>query len=454
MGQVDDGSFFPRERHFNEGRWPAVIPRAQCLGAAALLAAAWLGGCSDGVGLHHTVTPPPPPQPGPIVSAPHQIVTAGATSVVNAPTGGDGVFYVSMPTGTVPGAATVGIRDLRTLGGLTTAAVDGGFDPVQLTGMVGDTIWIITFDARNNVLASVQMTVPASAPPIVIRTQPPKKKTDVPLNEALLVYFSEPVDGASVAPPSIQLLQGTTAVRGAVRFADSAHVSVDFVPDAPLAANAGYQLVVTSQVRDLDGQALAAPDTIPFTTGTTTLGPTASVTLPTDTITVTGLTYQMTVKVRDAAGNELTGRPVVWAVDNSGVFTISTTGLLTVHAEGAGGVQATVDGISSGWKSIYARWGPVAKVVVSPDTTLTQGDQTTLRATVTDALGRLLNESFHILKWSNSSPNVATAAPPFPLAFSVTVTAVSPGQTTITATSEGVSGAATVTVVPRPPLVW
>jgi alpha-tubulin suppressor-like RCC1 family protein len=414
---------------------------------ALLLVLGWLGGCS---GDNHMGPPPPPPLPQrAVVSAPHQIVGGALASLTS---GGDAVFYVSMPTGTVPGAAEVKIQNLRTSESVTTFAIDGGFDPVSLTGSVGDSVQIWTLDPRGGVLASEKLGVPSSAPPIVIRTQPPKKSTDVPLNDALLIYFSEPVDAATLAPPSIQLLQGRTSVSGSVRFADSAHVSVVFVPDASLAPNAAYQLVVTSTVLDLGGLGLSAPDTIPFVTGTTTTGPTASVTLTTDTLRVTGLTYQMSVRVHDAAGNELADRPVVWAVDNSGVFSISATGLLTVHAEGGGAVQATVDGISSGWKSVYAAGGPVAKIVVSRDTTLTQGDQTTLGATLTDALGRLLSTSYHTVTWSNSAPGVATAVTTYPGAWSVTVTAATPGTTTITATSEGVSGAATVTVTPPPPV--
>src|SRR5207247_813654 len=294
----------------------------------------------------------------------------------------------------------------------------------------------------------------ASTPPIVIRTQPPKKRTDVPLNGALLVYFSEPVDGATVTPASIQLLQGTTPVSGTTRFADSNHISVEFVPDAPLAANTEYQLVVTNQVRDLDGQALPAPETVPVTSGTTTLGPTASVTLTADTISIRGLTYQMTVLVRDAAGNELPDRPVVWAVDNPGVLTVSVSGLLTAHAEGPCGVQATVDGISSGWKSVYVMGGDVASVVVGPNPdTVIQGDQTLMGAAVYDARGLRITRG---LVWSSNAPGVADVVPQWPGGPIATVTGYASGTAFITAAYQGatgtISGTATIVVNPPPPV--
>jgi uncharacterized protein YjdB len=409
-----------------------------------------LGGCSSG---DHVGPPPPPPPPsGAVVSDPHQVVGAAVRGRTSLNGGGNSVFYVSMPTGTVPGALEVKIQGPSA--SLTALAIDGGFDPVQFTGAVGDSVQIYVLDAAGAVLASMKVGVPASTPPIVVRTQPPKKKTDVPLNGALLVLFSEPVDGATVTPPSIQLLQGTTAVSGATRFADSDHVSVEFVPAASLAANTSYQLVVTDQVRDLDGQVLAAPDTIPFTTGTTTLGPTASVTLTADTISIRGLTYQMTVLVRDAAGNELPDRPVTWAVSDPGVATISATGLLTAHAEGPVGVEAIVDGISSGWKSVYVMGGDLVSVVVRPNPdTVIQGDQTTLGATLYDARGIVLQP--RPIAWSSNAPSVATVAPQFQGGTAATATGIAPGTALITAAWEGpttISGTATLVVSPPPPV--
>lgn len=418
---------------------------------SVVLALGWLGGCSgpDHIG---PPQPPPPPPPGPVVSDPHQVVGTAVTGLTRVSSGGNGVYYVSMPTGTVPGAFEAKIQGPSA--SLTAVAIDGGFDPVRMTGAVGDSVQIYVLDAGHQVLAGMKLGVPASTPPIVIRTQPPRKKTDVPLNGALLVFFSEPVDGATVTPASIQLLQGTTPVSGTVRFADSNHVSVEFVPDAPLAANTAYQLVVTTQVRDLDGQALPAPETVPFTTGTTTLGPTASVTLTADTISIRGLTYQMTVLVRDAAGNELTDRPVTWAVSDPGVLTVSATGLLTAQSEGPCGVQATVDGISSGWKTVYVMGGDLVSVVVRPNPdTVIQGDQTTLGATLYDARGIVLQP--RPLTWSSDAPGVASVVPSFAGGNFANATGIAPGTALITAAWQGpstISGTATLVVNPPPPV--
>jgi len=48
--------------------------------------------------------------------------------------------------------------------------------------------------------------------PVIVRTNPPPKKRDVPLNAAIVIVFSEPVDGRTLNSSAVQLLRGTTPV--------------------------------------------------------------------------------------------------------------------------------------------------------------------------------------------------------------------------------------------------
>ena len=90
---------------------------------------------------------------------------------------------------------------------------------------------------------------------------------------------------------------------------------------------------------------------------------------------------------------------------------------------------------------------PVASVVVSPSsTTLEIGQTAQLTATVTDAGGNVL--SGRTIAWSSSSQAVATVG------AAGLVTAVGPGVTTLTATSEGRSGTAAATVVAPVAATW
>jgi uncharacterized protein YjdB len=56
-----------------------------------------------------------------------------------------------------------------------------------------------------------------------------------------------------------------------------------------------------------------------------------------------GQTTQATAVAKDANGNVLTGRPVIWTSLNSAVATVSATGLVTALASGSATIRATVD---------------------------------------------------------------------------------------------------------------
>ncbi|MBX6333355.1 MAG: Ig-like domain-containing protein, partial [Gemmatimonadaceae bacterium] len=88
---------------------------------------------------------------------------------------------------------------------------------------------------------------------------------------------------------------------------------------------------------------------------------------------------------------------------------------------------------------------PVATVTVSPDTvTITVGGSVTLVATLLDVLNNVLTG--RTVTWSSSDTTVAIVDE-----ASGAVHGVNPGTAIITATSEGKSGASTVTVNPAPP---
>src|SRR5204862_448199 len=92
---------------------------------------------------------------------------------------------------------------------------------------------------------------------VVVRTEPPPRKRDVPLNTAIVVVFSEPIAGASLSTASVQLRAGQSAVSGTVGFLDPTldptHVTAEFVPDAPLSVNTEYTLIVTVIAQDARG---------------------------------------------------------------------------------------------------------------------------------------------------------------------------------------------------------
>jgi len=354
----------------------------------------------------------------------------------------------------VPGGSVARVRVVGRSDTVITSVVGGGFDPVPIFAGLGDSIEAVVTDAAGAVVKRVGLAVAALRPPVIVRTEPPPRKRDHPLNAAVVVVFSEPVSGSSVTTSSVQLFRGSTRVAGSVSLLQGTGSVAAFTPDAALRPNTDYRLVVTQAVRDREGDALAAGVTVPFTTGQSSTGAPASIRVSPDTVWASGTTYQMTATVRDASGNELIDVPVTWSTSDPGGLTVSLTGLLTPLAAGSYTVHATVNGLTA-YALVIVIAGPAASVTLAPTQASVgaAGDTIRFTATVRDALGRLLNNPS--VAWTSSDVGVATVAADSSgnagLSFA-TVTGVSPGSATITATSGTASGTASVTVTPALPV--
>jgi alpha-tubulin suppressor-like RCC1 family protein len=83
------------------------------------------------------------------------------------------------------------------------------------------------------------------------------------------IVFSTPIDSTTLTTGTVQLWRGTTLVSGAVLRSDFAGIRAEFRPDSLLAVQTEYHLVVTQQIRDVNGMALDSAVTVSFTTGST-----------------------------------------------------------------------------------------------------------------------------------------------------------------------------------------
>lgn len=178
----------------------------------------------------------------------------------------DTIVFVSLPPGSVSNGETAVIRTRGAEAQATAAMVDGGFDPVPVAAGTGDTLDVRIELAGGGASLAFYTVVPPSIPPVIVRTDPPKKKRDVPLNAVMLIVFSEPIDAATVNASSVQLLLGDVPVAGALEFGDDANLTLTFTPAEPLVPGAEYTLLITRDIEDLDGEALEAPHTVAFTT--------------------------------------------------------------------------------------------------------------------------------------------------------------------------------------------
>src|SRR2546425_5269386 len=168
--------------------------------------------------------------------------------------------------------------------------------------------------------------------------------------------------------------------------------------------------------------------------------PVASVTVtPASASVQQGATVQLTATPRDASGNPLTGRVITWQSSNSAIASVNGSGLVSgVAAGGPVTMTATSEG-QSGTATVTVTVAPVAAVTVTPSSgTVAIGQTVQLTATPRDASGNPLTG--RAISWSSSDNTIATVS------SSGLVTGVVAGAVTITATSEGQSGTASITV--------
>lgn len=152
-----------------------------------------------------------------------------------------------------------------------------------------------------------------------------------------------------------------------------------------------------------------------------------------------GQSATITATPKSADGIALTGRSISWKSRDPGIATVSSSGQVTAKSAGSTIIEASSEGVT-GVALVTVANVPVSSVVVTPDTaTLVVGQSKQLSAKTYDAGGTEL--SGRTITWSSSNEDVASVS------SSGKVLAVAPGSATITATSEGKSDQATITVI-------
>lgn len=151
-----------------------------------------------------------------------------------------------------------------------------------------------------------------------------------------------------------------------------------------------------------------------------------------------GRQLQFTATARDRNGNTVANPSFSWSSSRPAVAEINSSGRVTGRTIGSTAIRVEVNG-QSATASVAVQQVSVARIVVSPgDASLAAGSSLQLEARINDADGNRLTD--RQVSWTSSSPAVATVD------GSGKVTAVRPGVTTVTATSEGQSGTARISV--------
>jgi uncharacterized protein YjdB len=155
---------------------------------------------------------------------------------------------------------------------------------------------------------------------------------------------------------------------------------------------------------------------------------------------VIGRTTQATAALRDAQNNALAGRVVSWGSSDLTIATVNPAGLVTAIAPGTVTIYATSEG-QSGSTTLTVITAAVASVQVSLIESAVQiTRQTTATATFRDAQSNVITG--RQVTWTSSAPALATVS------AAGVVTAVAPGNVTISASSGGKTGAASLTITP------
>jgi trimeric autotransporter adhesin len=150
-----------------------------------------------------------------------------------------------------------------------------------------------------------------------------------------------------------------------------------------------------------------------------------------------GQTRQLSAIAKDARGTVLTGRAAAWSSGAPSVVTISSTGVVTAVGAGSAIVFATVEGRTAS-ATVNVRQVAVTSVTVAPSSSsLAVGGAVQLVPTVLAGTTVLTNR---VVGWTSSSDAIAVVS------STGRVTGLKAGVVTITATSEGVSGTATIIV--------
>jgi methionine-rich copper-binding protein CopC len=162
-------------------------------------------------------------------------------------------------------------------GNVTCAGATAQFRPVDnLSASASYTATVATGvkDLAGNAMAANYVwqfttgVAPDSTAPSVLFTFPASNSVGVALNSAITVTFNESIDPATINALTFIVIKndgiGGTPVAGSVTYVGT---TAQFKPEGNLSAGASYTATVTTGVKDLAGNALAANVSWGFTTG-------------------------------------------------------------------------------------------------------------------------------------------------------------------------------------------
>ncbi len=367
------------------------------------------------------------------------LVTAAAAGAATITATSEGKQATASITGSTVPVATVSVSpasaNVAVGGTQQLSAVTRDSAGTTLTGRV------VTWTSSNTTVATVSssglVTGRAAGAATVTATSEGKTATSA------ITVIVVPVATVTVSPAAATMAVGATQQLSAVT-KDSAGNTltgrvVTWTSDNTTVATVSASGLVTAQ-------AIGAATITATSEGKTATAAITVIVVPVATVAVSpasatvfiGATRQLSAVTKDSAGNTLTGRVVTWTSDNTTVATVSASGLVTGNVAGPATITATSEG-KTATAAITVMVVPVATVTVSPGAaTIAIGATQQLTAVTKDSAGNTLTG--RVVTWASGNTTVATAS------AGGLVTGIIAGSATITATSEGKNGTATITV--------
>ena len=241
------------------------------------------------------------PASGATMVAINTAITASFSEAMNAASITTASFTLACPAGT----AVTGTVSYATSGNVASFTPTA---PLPSSTTCAATITTGARDLAGNALAApfnwsfTTSAAPDTTAPTVSTVFPVNGATMVAINTAVTASFSEAMNAASITPASFGLACPTgAAITGTVGYAASGNVAT-FTPSSPLPSSTVCTATITTAVRDVAGNALAAPFTWSFTTSAApdTTPPTVSAVFPTNGATAVALNSALTASFSEA----------------------------------------------------------------------------------------------------------------------------------------------------------
>ena len=330
--------------------------------------------------------------------------------------------------------------------------------PAETVVKVGDSILLEASleDDRRGVLADREVAWSSDAPDVapvdssgvVTGVRPGSAvvsaASEGQVGRALVNVVPRPVASVTVSPESLAVIEGE-GTQLTVRLVDDlgdalGDREVSWRSDNRDVASVGPSGFVTGSMPGSATVSATSEGQTGHAFVTVVQRPVESVSVsPDGAVALAGESVQLRAGLRDGRGDPVEGREVVWESNNPGVASVDSSGMVIGITQGSATVSAASGG-RIGKAVVTVRPRPVASVSVEPDRAIIEVEKLLLlEAVLKDDLGNLL--AGREITWRSSEAGVASVS------SSGLVIGKIPGSVSVSATSEGRVGLATITVV-------